>query len=108
MKEYKTKAQQKKFYNSSTWKHLRRNRLQIDNWECQPCKREGRVHLDSVKEEGKHKSIELNVHHKEEIEYRPDLALSLDNLETVCLYHHNKIHGRFKKKINWWQTDERW
>lgn len=113
--EYKTEEQKRAFYNSAAWKILRQQALERDNYECQECKRQGYVTLDSEKEEGRRKEIKLNVHHKFEIEHYPKLALWLDNLETLCVYHHNEIHGKneilekhqFKKKeIKW--DDERW
>lgn len=91
--EYKTEEQKRKFYKSGEWNKLRLKALERDNHECQQCKREGRVHVDSVKVEGERKSIELNVHHKYEIEDYPHLAFVLDNLETLCLNCHNKIHN---------------
>ncbi|MFS8189493.1 HNH endonuclease [Rossellomorea marisflavi] len=109
MSEFKTKEQKKTFYKSKEWESLRRRALERDNHECQECRRQGRVHLDSKKVEGKRKSIELNVHHKYEIEYFPKLALVLDNLETLCLNCHNKVHGKgFKpaKEKKW--DDEMW
>lgn len=109
MREYKTKEQKKKFYRSKEWGALRQQALKRNNYECQQCKREGKVHVDSQKVEGEKKSIELNVHHKYEIEFYPQLALILDNLETLCLNCHNKTHGRVfnqVKKKNW--DDERW
>lgn len=82
--------------------------MKRDNYECQQCKREGLVTIDSKKEEGKRKEIVLNVHHKKEIETHPELALELDNLETLCVSHHNKVHGKgFRPKKNKWD-DERW
>lgn len=107
MAEYKTKEQKKKFYNSGAWRELRRKALERDNNECQRCKKLGLVHVDSVKKEDERKSIELNVHHIKEIEDYPELALNLDNLETLCLDHHNEIHGRINSRINKW-NDERW
>ncbi|SDX64837.1 HNH endonuclease [Salimicrobium album] len=108
MTEYKTEHQKKRFYNSGDWKRLRQEALKKDNYECQECKRLGYVNLDSVKEDGKRKEIKMNVHHIQEIEERPDLALDLDNLETVCLYHHNLAHGRVWKEWekNRWADDE--
>lgn len=108
MPEYKTEEQKKKFYKSAAWNKLRQQALERDNHECQQCKREGRIHVDSMKREGERKSIELNVHHKYEIEHHPKLALWLDNLETLCLNCHNKMHGRVfgQKKKRW--DDERW
>ncbi|WP_369126193.1 HNH endonuclease [Kurthia massiliensis] len=34
----------------------------------------------------------LIVHHIKEVKDRPDLALSITNLQTVCRNCHNKIH----------------
>lgn len=109
MAEYKTDAQKKKFYKSAAWNKLRLQALERDNYECQECKRNGYVHVDSIKEQGKRKTIELNVHHKYEIEKYPKLALMFDNLETLCLNCHNKIHDRVfgrTSKPRW--DDERW
>lgn len=111
MTEYKTEAQKRKFYKSSAWSGvngLRNQALKRDNYECQMCKAEGRVHVDSTKVEGERKSIELNVHHIKEIEHHPKLALALDNLQTICLRHHNEQHNRFKPYVNKWAQDERW
>ncbi|MGD7007612.1 HNH endonuclease [Metabacillus sp. 84] len=87
---------------------MRQEALVRDNYECQECKRQGRVHVDSLKQPGERKSIQLNVHHRKEIEHHPELAMELDNLETLCLSHHNKIHGRvFKPHVQKW-NDEMW
>ena len=110
MVEYKTKEQKKKFYNSSLWKNnLRLQALKRDNYECQQCKRDGGVHVDSIKEDGEKKKIELNVHHIKEIEHHPELAYELGNLETLCIDCHNKTHGKtpFGIKKNKW-NDEKW
>lgn len=105
---FKDEAAKKTFYRSVSWKKLRLLALDRDNYECQECKRQGRVTVDSTKTEGERKTIKLNVHHIKEIEFHPELALELDNLETVCLYHHNVEHGRiFKTKENLW-PDEKW
>lgn len=107
MKEYRTDEQKKEFYNSTDWNELRTQALERDNYECQECKRLGYVSLDSVKEPGKKKPIKLNVHHIKEIEDFPELAMELDNLSTICLYHHNLVHGRvWDKKSNKWEDDE--
>ena len=111
MKEYKSEEQKKMFYASVVWKGkngLRNQALARDNRECQMCKAEGEVHIDSVKVEGERKSIQLNVHHIKEIEHHPELATSLDNLVTICLRHHNEIHDRYQPSKNKWRDDERW
>ncbi|MFH0070528.1 HNH endonuclease [Peribacillus sp. NPDC056705] len=98
-----------KFYKGRGWRKLRIIALIRDNHECQQCKREGKVHVDSIKVEGERKSVELNVHHKYGIELYPQLALVLDNLETLCLNCHNKMHNRVfgaTKQKKW--DDEKW
>lgn len=110
MNDYSTKEQQHKFYKSAAWHGKYGVRLKVlerDNYECQLCKREGRVHLDSVKVEGERKSIQLNVHHVKELEHHPELALDMDNLLTICLRHHNELHDRYQPKEKKWE-DERW
>lgn len=113
--EYRTERQKRGFYNSTAWKRLRQQALERDNYECQHCKEEGRVTVDSIKEQGKRKRIVLNVDHKYPIEKYPKLALVLDNLQTLCIYHHNLKEGRlaklerhqFKSKRKKWD-DEWW
>ena len=108
--QFITEEQKRSFYGSSEWagvNGLRNAALKRDNYECQLCKQNGEVHLDSIKIAGERKRIELNVHHIKEIETHPDLALVLDNLQTICLEHHNIVHNRFQKKFNKWEHDER-
>jgi 5-methylcytosine-specific restriction enzyme A len=110
MTEYKTREQKRKFYDSGSWKRLRIEVKKRDNNECQECKRQGRVSIDTneYSESAKRKKIQLVVHHIKELEHHPDLALDIDNLETVCVDCHNKEHGRsFDKKEKKW-NDERW
>ena len=105
---YSTPGSKNKFYRSKEWLWLRDQALKRDNFECQQCKREGIVTVDSKKIEGKKKEVVLNVHHKYDIETYPKLALEIDNLETLCIHHHNKVHGKgFKPKKKKW-NDERW
>lgn len=114
--QYQTEEQRLKFYTSYTWKKLRKQVIARDNYECQQCKREGKVFIDhgGMNKSGKRKKITLIVHHKIELKDRPDLALDMNNLETVCVNCHNKIHGRyyryagFTPKKNKWADDERW
>ena len=106
MTEYKTKEQKLKFYKSKEWKAIRVRVLKRDNYECQECKRNGLVYTDAHDPE-KHKR--LDVDHIKEIYTHPELALEMDNLQTLCIPCHNKKHKRFffKKKENRWD-DERW
>jgi 5-methylcytosine-specific restriction enzyme A len=112
MTEYKTKEQKRKFYDSGNWKRLREDVKDRDNNECQECKRKGIVTVDrnEYSEKAKRKKIKLLVHHIKELEDHPELALEVDNLETVCVDCHNKIHGRvfrFVKREQKW-NDEKW
>lgn len=108
--EYKTIEQKRKFYDSGVWKKLREEVKKRDNYECQECKRQGRVTIDTneYSESARRKKIQLVVHHIKELEHHPELALEIDNLETVCVDCHNKEHGReFGKKEPKW-NDEKW
>ncbi|MBU5214572.1 HNH endonuclease [Heyndrickxia oleronia] len=104
MPEYKTYEQKMRFYKSSEWKSLRLQALERDNYECQECKRQGEVYTDQH-DPDKHKR--LDVDHIKEIEDYPDLALELDNLQVLCVWHHNEKHNRFSSKPPKWD-DEKW
>lgn len=115
--EYKTKEQKRKFYNSSQWKGpkgIRWDILERDNYECQECKRQGNVTIDmnEFSYKAKRKKIALVVDHIKELEDYPELALEVENLETLCVNCHNKKHGRYFRKFVWrenkWAHDERW
>ncbi|MGP4073137.1 HNH endonuclease [Piscibacillus sp. B03] len=114
MPEYKTREQKRKFYDSKAWKLLREDIKKRDNYECQECKRQGRVTIDTneYSESAKRKKIMLVVDHIKELEDYPELALDPDNLETKCVKCHNKKHGRYihyskwRKKPKW--DDEWW
>lgn len=94
----------KKFYDELYWKkYLTKRILERDNYECQECKKEGRI---SIKQQGK----KLDVHHKKELEEYPELAYKEDNLETVCVNHHNILDNRkiFINKPKKILNEERW
>ena len=106
--EYKTKEQKRKFYRSKAWEELRLKALERDNYECQHCKEEGNVTVDSVKTPGERKETVLNVDHKYPIEDYPKLALVLDNLQTLCINHHNIKEGRTFDKIGKSKKKRKW
>lgn len=85
---FETKAQRDKFYSSYQWKQLRESILKRDNYECQWCKREGKV---TTRERSK-----LIVDHIKELKDYPALATDPDNLRTLCWYHHEKRHDRLQ------------
>ena len=107
--------ERKAFYKSKSWERTRQLVLARDSYECQRCKELGLIHLDSKKQEGFDKTIELNIHHIKPLEEYPELAHDLDNLVSLCLFHHNEIEGKldnflkhsFRKKEKRWD-DEKW
>lgn len=108
---YSDDKERKRFYRSKDWETVRQLVLERDNRECQECKRKGKVHVDSIKQKGIKKSIQLNVDHIEELADRPELGLELDNLQTLCVRCHNKKHGRWQgtpRKKTKWDNDEAW
>ncbi len=75
-----------KFYESPAWRRTRRVALKRDNHECQDCKEQGGY------------SKATDVHHIKHLKDRPDLALELSNLRSLCGACHNRQHPeRFEK-----------
>ncbi|WP_407943229.1 HNH endonuclease [Macrococcoides goetzii] len=104
---YETTKERIKFYKSRTWKRKRDEILKRDCYECQECKKEGKVSIDLNRfgQGTKHKY--LDVDHIEELQKRPELALVDSNLVTLCIKCHNKKHDRYQKKNKKW-NDEKW
>ncbi|MBM0868858.1 HNH endonuclease [Staphylococcus auricularis] len=95
-----------RFYKSKQWRDVREQVLKRDNYECQACKRQGKV---TTIDKSKHKS--LDVDHILELESHPELAYDMDNLETLCVSCHNKKHNRYQSKWkmkNENSKDEKW
>ncbi|MFC0853114.1 HNH endonuclease [Halalkalibacter oceani] len=78
------------FYKSTAWLKFRELALLRDNHLCQPCLRQKRITPANT------------VHHIKPIEDFPELALTLDNVESICPPCHNREHpekgGGHKKK----------
>lgn len=95
----------KKFYDDKFWRRLSKDILRRDNFECQECKREGKL---TIKEHNK----KLDIHHIKELEQYPELAYVESNLMTVCVHHHNILDNKnpFKNKIckKKFVNEERW
>lgn len=68
------------FYKSKAWEKKRAAILRRDAYRCQWCKRYGKMVQATT------------VHHIQHLEDRPDLALSPDNLVSLCSKCHNKAH----------------
>jgi len=69
------------FYNRKRWHDVRQIVLLRDNWHCVIC---------NTKVRGKREAV---VDHKLPRSIRPDLALDLDNLRTLCVVCHNQSHA---------------
>lgn len=69
-----TKQEYQNYLSSNHWKKLRRRALERSQYRCDKC---GSSHA-------------LEVHH---LRYRNLYDVTLDDLETVCSYHHEKAHG---------------
>ncbi len=74
------------WYQSPAWRGTRAAKLRRDPL-CQRCLKEGRVKPATM------------VHHVEERKARPDLALDLDNLESLCGPCHSR-HHKSKKAVS--------
>lgn len=100
LKEVLKLIKEERFYHTTAWRKTRKIALRRDNFECQECKRQGGF------------SKANTVHHIEHLKDRPDLALDLDNLESLCGACHNKEHPErfesFYKEKKKPFTPERW
>ena len=67
----------KRFYKSKPWRALRKLALQRDAYQCKGC---------GCQVAGK----QAQVDHIQDRATHPELALSLDNLQTVCTSCHNR------------------
>ena len=85
-----TPAGRAKFYNCAAWLRVRTRALIRDHYECVWCKAQGLVTTS--------KNATLEIDHIKELEYHPELALTLSNLRTLCHECHNKRHNRYKEK----------
>ena len=94
-----------RFYNSPSWKQLRKQVLEMDKYECQRCNEQGRY------------SRATTVHHVNYVKNHPELALEIyymwqgkrkRNLLSLCHDCHEEIHGHRKKVKVEPLTEERW
>ena len=73
-----SKLKEQGFYKSTAWRHLRLLALQRDNYLCRECLRSKRI------------TKAAEVHHVKLVSSHPELALTLDNLESLCHDCHEK------------------
>ena len=78
------------FYGSSAWKACRQQALDRDMGCCVRCRELGRTARDRM---GRRVPVlATTVHHVLHLEDRPDLALCLDNLQSLCDRCHDEVH----------------
>lgn len=68
---------------SSIWDKVRRLKVMKDPL-CEICLKEDKI-----------TPVEI-VHHIKPMDERPDLLLDMDNLQSVCRYHHARIHKPYQ------------
>lgn len=74
------------FYHTAAWRRLRAVALSRDDGMCQECMRRFRLGYGIAPRRA------TMVHHIVPIEERPDLALRLENLRSLCSECHNREH----------------
>lgn len=90
---FTSKESKDKFYWSKSWRKLSKKILERDHHECVLCMLSGRVTTQ-----------QLVVHHIQPLECVPSRRLDKDNLMTVCIQCHNRIHSSNECKWDdeWW------
>ncbi len=73
-------------YKGARWENIRESILKRDDYQCQRCKRYGRMRQAQV------------VHHIKHADEYPELAYTRDNLISLCNDCHNKEHPEKGKK----------
>lgn len=68
------------FYHTKRWHKLRAAVLRRDGYQCQRCKRYGRLRQAST------------VHHIKHLDEYPELACDPKNLVSLCAACHNEMH----------------
>ena len=82
----------KPFYHTAAWKRARAKALERDAGMCRDCMDRFRAGYGSKPRRA------TMVHHVISIEERPDLALDMDNLRSLCEACHNGIHPEKGKR----------
>lgn len=78
------------FYSTWAWRAAREDALDRDGGCCVRCRAAGRYACDR---HGRRIPVRATlVHHREPLRERPDLALTLSNLESLCDRCHDEAH----------------
>lgn len=98
------------FYVRSEWQRKRVHIFQRDHGECQSCKRKHKLKL--VKLNAKDRNQRAYIHHIKHLRDYPELAMSDDNLETLCFTCHEEEHieerQRFEVRKERFTNEEKW
>ncbi|EOS79608.1 hypothetical protein C817_02583 [Dorea sp. 5-2] len=84
------------FYHTTVWKHKRKKILKRDHNACVRCRQLGRY------------AEAVTVHHVRHLKDAPELALTDENLVSLCKDCHDAMHEKKKKKPTGYQNEERW
>lgn len=84
------------FYHTKEWKKMRAEILERDHGQCQRCRAMGRYRKA------------VTVHHVKHLKDAPELALTEDNLMSLCQKCHEDMHPEFRYKPKGFQNHERW
>jgi 5-methylcytosine-specific restriction endonuclease McrA len=86
----------KAFYHTTAWKHKRKEILKRDHGSCRRCRQQGRY------------TQAVAVHHIKHLKDVPELALTNDNLISLCNECHEAMHPEKHKRKNGFQNQEKW
>ena len=91
----------KAFYHTKAWAHKRKAIMERDHFACQYCKAKGKY------------TKAVTVHHEKHLKEVPELALTDENLVSLCSLCHEEAHPERhhpngKEYSQGFQTPERW
>lgn len=74
------------FYRSARWRKAREARLEMDHYMCTECMK---LYEAGLLRRPRRAEV---VHHIKTYQEHPELALDLENLESLCSWHHAQEH----------------
>ena len=86
----------KAFYHTTRWKHKRKDILKRDHYSCCMCRQKGKY------------TRATTVHHVKHLKDAPEMALTDDNLISLCGDCHEEMHPEKHKRKKGYENDERW
>ena len=84
------------FYHTGEWKRKRAEILQRDHNACQICRAKGRYRKAET------------VHHVKHLKDCPELALTNENLLSLCSACHEDMHPEYRHKPTGFVNEEMW